>query len=86
MCFQDELEQLRNRVDKLEQERSQLKTDNDRLEQRVSVQNLCPRGEKRNGFFSKHFYTRLVLLRYIIACALGWNKMLYENKWKSNSY
>lgn len=35
-AFQDELEQLRNRVDKLEQERSQLKMDNDRLEQRVS--------------------------------------------------
>lgn len=50
MCFQDELEQLRNRVDKLEQERSQLKTDNDRLEQRVSVQILCSRGESRTVF------------------------------------
>lgn len=50
MCFQEELEQLRNRVDKLEQERSQLKTDNDRLEQRVSVQILCSRGEKRTVF------------------------------------
>lgn len=37
LLFQDELEQLRSRVDKLEQERSQLKMDNDRLEQRVSV-------------------------------------------------
>eukprot|EP00102_Acyrthosiphon_pisum_P008588 XP_003245431.2 PREDICTED: unconventional myosin-XVIIIa [Acyrthosiphon pisum] len=32
----DELEQLRNKVDKLEQERSQLKMDNDRLEQRLA--------------------------------------------------
>ncbi|VVC24577.1 Hypothetical protein CINCED_3A021796 [Cinara cedri] len=32
----DELEQLRSRVDKLEQERSQLKMDNDRLEQRLA--------------------------------------------------
>lgn len=40
IVLQDELEQLRNRVDKLEQERSQLKMDNDRLEQRVSNQIL----------------------------------------------
>lgn len=46
--IQDELEQLRSRVDKLEQERSQLKMDNDRLEQRVS--------KKFFNFFDRVFF------------------------------
>lgn len=35
-CLQEELEQLRAKVEKLEQERTHLKHDNDRLEAKVS--------------------------------------------------
>lgn len=59
--IQDELEQLRSRVDKLEQERSQLKMDNDRLEQRVS--------KKFFNFFDRVFflfYSRSLICRLII--------------------
>jgi FtsZ-binding cell division protein ZapB len=38
-CLQEELEVMRAKLDRLEQERNHLKHDNDRLEAKVSVRN-----------------------------------------------